>query len=222
MSTARLIGQRGSSLTSSGETLEPRNEPVTTKATLRRPAGISTSVPATAATATATMAPVSQPAGRPRSAEDGAADRADGQRDSRAPNAGAGRSPGALPVPAIPRGTSHCRVIQAASRSVASRTWRGVAGEAQAHVARARFAEGRAGRHADIGLVDQAQAEAARVAFAVDREEQVEGAGRLGEARPAGGGQPAADDVAAGVGALDLEAEEVVALVERDASRRAA
>ena len=98
----------------------------------------------------------------------------------------------------------------------------GAAREAEAHEPAARFAEGVARRDADIGLVDEAEAELPRVGLAVDREEQVEGALRLGEADAAGGGKAGADDVASGAGALDLEADEVVALVERDGRPRAA
>ena len=180
---------------------------MTTKATLRRPAGISTLAPATAAMATAVMPPVSQPAGRPRHADERAAGRADGKREA-ARAATRRLSITRRRARAISVGARrHRRAIQVASRSVASRICAGVASEAQAHEARAGRAEGGAGREADIGLVDQAQAEAAGVGFAVDREEQVEGAVRLGEAHAAGGGQAVADDVAAGAGALDLASE---------------
>ena len=58
-------------------------------------------------------------------------------------------------------------------------------------------------------------ASAAGVVLAVDGEEEIEGASRLGEARPAARGKPGADDVPPRPRPVDLHGKEFVALVER-------
>ena len=75
--------------------------------------------------------------------------------------------------------------------------------EAQPHEAFAVRPEGRARREADAGLVDQAVGERAAVGFALDRQVEIEGAVRPGEADVGQRRQRIADDVPARVAARD-------------------
>ena len=96
-----------------------------------------------------------------------------------------------------PRGRSHERSSDPARQAVGGFfDLVEAAVEAEPEMVLAAEAEGGAGGEADIGLLDDVDRRLAGIGDAVDREEQVEGAGRHAEAGAAGGGEHAADQIA--------------------------
>src|SRR5687768_13145815 len=89
-----------------------------------------------------------------------------------------------------------------------------IAVEAEPEEAGAVRAECRARRQPDVRAVDDVESGLPRIRDAVDRKEQIEGALRYAESRPARLAQNIANEIAGLAGALDLLAQECIAVVE--------